>query len=126
MKKFIAKLHYLTQDLDSRSHIDQAQNACEAGSKWIQYRCLSKNDDELLEDLHQIASICDNATLAAQGVPAHTISTVQIDKDEYYHTVDDELETLNVDNIAATIKAIALSSRSIVAGTETPARIPLR
>ena len=66
----------------------------------------------------------DNATLAAQGVPAHTISTVQIDKDEYYHTVDDEFETLNVDNITATIKAIALSSRSIVAGAETPARIP--
>lgn len=60
MKKFIAKLHYLTQDMDSRSHIEQAQIACEAGSKWIQYRCLSKNDDELLKDLHQIATICDD------------------------------------------------------------------
>lgn len=69
----------------------------------------------------------DNATLAAQGVPAHTISTCQIDKDEFYHTVDDEFKTLNVDNITATIKAIALSSRSIVAGTETPIRIaPLK
>lgn len=66
----------------------------------------------------------DNATLAALGVPAHTISTDQIDKDKFYHTVDDEFETLNVDNIVATIKAIALSSRSIVAGLDTPARIP--
>lgn len=66
----------------------------------------------------------DNATLAALGVPAHTISTDQIDSDKFYHTVNDEFETLNVENIASTISAIALSSRGIVAGTETPRRIP--
>lgn len=66
----------------------------------------------------------DNATLAALGVPAHTISTVQIDKDTLYHTVDDELETLNLENILATIKAIALGSVSIVSGQDTPSRIP--
>ncbi|MDF3077979.1 MAG: peptidase [Sphingobacteriaceae bacterium] len=66
----------------------------------------------------------DNATLAALGVPAHTISTDQIDTDKFYHTVNDEFETLDVNNIIATIKAIALSSRSIVAGTDTPKRIP--
>jgi len=38
--------------------------------------------------------------------------------------VNDEFETLDVDNIVATIKAIALSARSIVAGTDTPKRIP--
>lgn len=65
----------------------------------------------------------DNATLAAQGVPAHTISTDQIDQDKYYHTVNDELSTLNIANISATIKAIGLSSKSIVAGTDTPKRI---
>ena len=66
----------------------------------------------------------DNATLAALGVPAHTISTDQIDTDKYYHTVNDEFETLDVNNIYATIKAIALSARSIVAGKDTPRRIP--
>lgn len=66
----------------------------------------------------------DNATLAALGVPAHTISTDQIDIDKFYHTVNDELETLDVANITATIKAIALSARSIVDGTDTPSRIP--
>ncbi|MDB5119245.1 MAG: peptidase [Sphingobacteriales bacterium] len=69
----------------------------------------------------------DNATLAALGVPAHTISTDQIDKDKFYHTVDDELSTLDVQNIIATIHAIALSSRSIVDGTDTPTRLtPLK
>ena len=68
----------------------------------------------------------DNATLAALGVPAHTISTDQIDTDPYYHTVNDEFETLDVGNIYATIKAIALSARSIIKGTDTPKRIPKR
>ena len=66
----------------------------------------------------------DNATLAALGVPAHTISTDQIDTDKFYHTVGDEFSTLDVNNITATIKAIALSSRSIVEGKDSPKRIP--
>ncbi|RCH55017.1 peptidase M28 [Mucilaginibacter hurinus] len=66
----------------------------------------------------------DNATLARLGVPAHTISTDEIDIDKYYHTVNDEFATLNVDNIVATIRAIALSSKSIVAAKDSPTRIP--
>jgi len=65
----------------------------------------------------------DNATLARLGVPAHTISTDEIDIDKFYHTVDDELETLDTKNITSTIRAIALSSKTIVAGTDTPKRI---
>lgn len=65
----------------------------------------------------------DNATLALLGVPAHTISTTQIDKDKYYHTVDDEVETLDVVNITDIIKAIARSAGSIINATDTPTRI---
>lgn len=66
----------------------------------------------------------DNATLAALGVPAHTISTDQIDTDKFYHTVKDEYQTLDVANILSTIKAIAKSAVSIVKGIDTPTRIP--
>lgn len=66
----------------------------------------------------------DNATLAALGVPAHTISTDKIDVDEFYHTVRDEYGTLDVENILSTIKAIAKSAITIVNGTDTPTRIP--
>lgn len=66
----------------------------------------------------------DNASLAAVGVPAHTFATVQIDKDQYYHTVKDEVATLAVENIVSSIKAIALGARSIVAGEDTPTRVP--
>ncbi|MBD3748368.1 MAG: thiamine phosphate synthase [Sphingobacteriales bacterium] len=60
MKKFISKLHYLTQDLENRSHLEQVEIACEAGCKWIQYRCLSKSDKEMLAELHEIAAVCDD------------------------------------------------------------------
>jgi hypothetical protein len=66
----------------------------------------------------------DNASLARVGVPAHTISTDQIDIDKLYHTVKDEYSTLDVGNITSTIRAIALSSRTIVSGQDTPTRIP--
>jgi len=65
----------------------------------------------------------DNATLARLGVPAHTISTDQIDIDPDYHKVTDELKTLDVANITDAIRAIALSSRSIVSGKDTPTRV---
>lgn len=65
----------------------------------------------------------DNATLARLGVPAHTISTSKMDSEKFYHTVDDEIETLDMSNMAMIIKAIALSSRSIVNGTDTPSRV---
>ncbi|RZK82427.1 MAG: thiamine phosphate synthase [Pedobacter sp.] len=60
MKKFIEKLHFITHDIDQHTHIDQARIACEAGAKWIQYRCLTKTDDELLKDINMIAEICDD------------------------------------------------------------------
>jgi Zn-dependent M28 family amino/carboxypeptidase len=68
----------------------------------------------------------DNATLAAQGVPAHTISTSKMDNEPYYHTVDDEIATLDIPNMTAIIKAIALSATSIIAGDSTPTRIAKR
>lgn len=65
----------------------------------------------------------DNATLARLGVPAHSISTDQIPTDPYYHTVDDEVSTLDMANITALIRGIALSSKTIVEGVDTPSRV---
>jgi len=58
--KYIEKLHYITHDIPHLSHIEQAQLACEAGAKWIQYRCLNKSDEALLQDINAIAEICDD------------------------------------------------------------------
>lgn len=67
----------------------------------------------------------DNATLARLGVPAHTISTSKMDNEPNYHKVSDQIETLDMNNMAMIIKSIALASRSIVAGKDTPTRVKL-
>jgi Zn-dependent M28 family amino/carboxypeptidase len=56
----------------------------------------------------------DNATLARLGVPAHTISTSKMDSEPNYHKVSDEIGTLDMNNMAEIIKAIAVSSTSII------------
>lgn len=60
MKKYISRFHYLTQDLPIRTHVEQVNIACEAGANWVQYRCMTKNDDELIAEINQIAAICDD------------------------------------------------------------------
>jgi len=65
----------------------------------------------------------DNATLAWLGVPAHTISTSKMDSEPNYHKVSDQIETLDMENMAMIIKAIALSSKSIVNGKDSPTRV---
>lgn len=65
----------------------------------------------------------DNATLARLGVPAHTISTSKMDNEPNYHKPSDEVQTLDMNNMAEIIKAIAISSKSIVSGADTPSRV---
>jgi hypothetical protein len=65
----------------------------------------------------------DNATLARLGVPAHSISTSKMDSEPNYHKVSDQIETLDMDNMAMIIKSIALSSKTIVSGKDTPTRV---
>lgn len=65
----------------------------------------------------------DNATLARLGVPAHTICTAKMDDEPNYHKVSDEVLSLDIDNMAEIIKAISLSSQSIISGKDTPTRV---
>lgn len=65
----------------------------------------------------------DNATLAALGVPAHTISTSKMDIEPNYHKQSDEIETLDMNNMSEIIKAIAISSKTIVSGKDTPTKV---
>lgn len=65
----------------------------------------------------------DNATLARLGVPAHTISTSKMDSEPNYHKQSDHIETLDMNNMAMIIRSIALASRSIVAGKDSPSRV---
>lgn len=69
----------------------------------------------------------DNATLAALGVPAHTISTSKMEEapnnEPNYHKQSDDISTLDMNNMSEIIKAIAISSKTIVSGKDTPTRV---
>ncbi|HUH32404.1 MAG TPA: thiamine phosphate synthase, partial [Daejeonella sp.] len=94
MKKYISRFHYLTQDLPHRSHAEQTQIACEAGANWIQYRCLSKTDEEMIPEIHHVASICDDwgATLILT---------------DHYHLLDKvDAQGVHLEDMQANFKAI--------------------
>lgn len=65
----------------------------------------------------------DNYKLARRGIPAHTISTVPLPTDAYYHSVDDEVSTLDFNGMSAVVQAVALGARGLVAGRDTPTRL---
>ena len=67
----------------------------------------------------------DNASLARLGIPSHTFSTVPMDVDKNYHQVSDEAETLDMEIVAHTIRAISLGIQSIINGKDTPSRVVL-
>ncbi len=46
-----------------------------------------------------------------------------MDSEPNYHKLSDEVETLDLQNMARIIEAIAASSRTIVSGKDTPSRV---
>lgn len=65
----------------------------------------------------------DNATLARLGVPAHSFSTTQLDKDEHYHKASDDITTINFNSMTKVIESLANASDSLIKGQTTPTRI---
>jgi len=66
----------------------------------------------------------DNYPFARKGVPAHTLMLTK-PTDVYYHSVKDETNTLNFQNMSLIIKAIAISTEGLVSGADTPTRITI-
>jgi hypothetical protein len=46
-----------------------------------------------------------------------------MDNEPNYHKVSDQIETLDMKNMAAIIKAIAKSASTIISGADTPSRV---
>ncbi|MBA6391448.1 M20/M25/M40 family metallo-hydrolase [Colwellia sp. BRX10-3] len=65
----------------------------------------------------------DNATLARLGVPAHSFSSTQLDKDQHYHQVTDDISSLDLSSMHKVIESLATATQSLVDGTVTPTRI---
>ena len=65
----------------------------------------------------------DNATLARLGVPAHSFSSTQLDKDQHYHQTSDDISSLDLTSMHKVIESLATATQSLVDGTVTPTRI---
>jgi Zn-dependent M28 family amino/carboxypeptidase len=77
-------------------------------------------DDPYPEE--QLFTRSDHWSFAGLGIPAHSIMLTS-PRDEYYHSTDDEVDTLDFDVMTQIIHAIALSCESLVKGSSTPNRI---
>lgn len=64
----------------------------------------------------------DNYWFAMKGIPAHTIMSASPD-DRYYHSTGDEVSTLDFTLMTNLVKAIAVSTKALIAGKATPSRI---
>lgn len=64
----------------------------------------------------------DNFPFALKGVPAHTVMLTPPD-DIYYHSENDEPNTLNYKVMSNIVQAIAVAATGILSGKDTPSRI---
>jgi hypothetical protein len=65
----------------------------------------------------------DNATLARLGVPAHSFSSTQLDKDKHYHQTSDDINSLDLVSMYKVIESLSVATQGLVDGTITPTRI---
>jgi Zn-dependent M28 family amino/carboxypeptidase len=108
------KYPYLTGD--EQSHLRYILNkklhmlAPEYGNKYF------KGDAWPDEELYKRS---DNYPFALRGIVAHTIMTTS-PTDKYYHSLNDEWNTLDYPFMARVVKAIALACTGLADGSDTP------
>ena len=87
---------------------------------------LSAQNTEIFKDPYPEQGLfyrSDNATLARLGVPAHSFSSTQLDKDQHYHQVTDDISSLDLVSMHKVIESLAIATQSLVDGSVTPTRI---
>jgi aminopeptidase YwaD len=67
----------------------------------------------------------DNATLARLGVPAHSFSSTQLDKDQHYHKTSDDINSLDLSSMYKVIESLSIATQGLVDGSITPTRIDI-
>ena len=70
----------------------------------------------------KLFSRSDNYSFAKLGIPAHTIM-LTTGTDKYYHSVNDEIGTIDFNVMIHTIRAIALSTEGLIIGSIAANRI---
>jgi thiamine-phosphate pyrophosphorylase len=85
----IARLHYITQEMEGYTHSELAEDACRGGVEWVQLRIKGKSFDETLSIAKEVKKICGHYHAAfiindhvdiAKEVGAHGIHLGKEDK----------------------------------------------
>jgi thiamine-phosphate pyrophosphorylase len=56
--KTISKLHYITQEVQDKSHWQLAEEACHAGVSWVQLRVKNKSKEEIIDIAFRTREVC--------------------------------------------------------------------
>jgi len=74
----IKKLHYISQQTDTKSHTEAIEEACEAGVRWVQLRIKDESDENTRYIASETRKICDrfNAIFILNDYPeiAHEVA----------------------------------------------------
>ncbi len=54
----ISKLHYITQEIEGKTHSQFAEEACRGGVKWVQLRLKNKSEQEWKEIALETLAVC--------------------------------------------------------------------
>lgn len=55
----IARLHYITQEIVGKSHVELSEEACAAGIDWVQLRVKNQSFEDFLSIAKQVKEICN-------------------------------------------------------------------
>ena len=85
--------------------------ACGAGANWVQYRCMTKPEDELIDEINEIAEICDEwgATLI---ITNHYDLLARVDA-QGVHIEDLEADFVTIRKTIGDDKTLGASATSI-------------
>ena len=89
---------------------------------------LKAKNTEIYEDPYPEQGLfyrSDNATLARLGVPAHSFSSTQLDKDQHYHQTSDDIKSLDLDSMYKVIESLSVATQGLVDGSITPTRVDI-
>jgi hypothetical protein len=89
-------------------------------------KSLAINNTEIYADPYPEQGLfyrSDNATLARLGVPAHSFSSTQLDKDQHYHKTTDDIKSLDLESMHKVIESLSIATQGLVDGVITPTRV---
>ena len=131
VEQFLSDLYSLSAQTprdtmdDIRSETQQAISAVLNGERWVDLPPGPSLVRRLQHEMARGAELVSHSygKEPRRHVRIFRVSTSKMDNEPNYHKQSDEIGTLDMNNMAEIIKSIAISSKTIVSGKDTPSRV---